>query len=119
MRSQIILVCMVLLLLPQCGLASVQITVLDTLNGSNAELNFYNASGNLETMLLSNGSTHTFPLGAYVVQVLPSDAGYRASPIKLFELFFIAVGAVFGFIMLAVLLVGLGKIIRNTMEVWM
>ena len=78
----------------------------------------FSASGNLESMLLSNGSTYTITPGSHVVQVVPSDAGYRDSPIQLFDLFIVAAGVVFGFILLAVLAVGLGDVVRKITEVW-
>ena len=92
------------------------ITFLDLMNNSDTEFSIYNASGAAVVTLFSNGSSHTFPPGAYVVQVLPANAGYATSPLMLFDLLFAAIQAVVGIVLVLAIALGLGRSMRIIME---
>lgn len=99
--------------------ASTQITFRDTMNDSDMEGRFYNATGAQEVILFSNGSTYDFPSGSYIVQVLPADAGYRANPLKIIDLLFLAVKVVLSFALVYIIAVGLRDLARKVMEIWL
>lgn len=93
-----------------------KITFLDLLDNSDTEFHIYNASGYAVGTVLSNGSDHTLPSGAYVVQVLPANAGYATSPLMLFDLLFAAIQAVVGIVLVLAIALGLGRFMRIIME---
>ena len=118
MKIRNLVLCLVLFSFLVHGVAaSTQITFRDTMNNSDMEGRFYNATGAQEVILFSNGSTYDFPSGSYIVQVVPSDGGYRANPLKIIYLLFIAVNVVFSFALLYIIAVGLRDLARNITEV--
>ena len=93
-----------------------KITFLDLMDNSDTEFHIYDASGYAVGTVLSNGSDHTLPPGAYVVQVLPANAGYATSPLMLFDLLFAAIQAVVGIVLVLAIALGLGRFMRIIME---
>lgn len=93
-----------------------EITILDVLENSDMEFMIYNASGYSEVNLTSNGSSYNLSQGAYVVQVLPANAGYATSPLMLFDLLFETITGVVGIVLVLAIALGLGRFMRIIME---